>query len=207
MIRSTVSLRERTAYNSVSSWKCRQIDALVAVSGEPGHTLYTVIFSQLGRAAPMQRASAHKAASKVVQEGGDICIPVAGLCWCMAETKQCNNIYNYYKATILQLTINKFLKKEASLDFLLSPTRWVIQPSLYVLWNLLFHNKVLFKRKELLKGEWHLVVKGRVWGCPEPELECSGLYSRFLCLLSLRQSLSLSLFQFRQQQSKNCNKQ
>lgn len=79
--------RERTTYNNVSPWKCRQVDALAAVRSEPGHTLYTIIFSQLGRAAPMQRASAQKAASKVVPEGGDICIAMADLCWCMAETK------------------------------------------------------------------------------------------------------------------------
>ena len=95
-----------------------QTDALAAVRGELGHTLYTVIFSQLGRAAPIQRANARKAASKLVQEGREICIPMADLCWCMAETKQ------YYKAIVLQLKINKFLKKKAYLDFLLSATRY-----------------------------------------------------------------------------------
>ena len=39
-----------------------------------------------------------------VQEGGDICIPMANSCWYMAETTQC------YKAIIFQLKINKFIK-------------------------------------------------------------------------------------------------
>ena len=41
-----------------------------------------------------------------VQEGGDICIPMANSCWCVAENKpNC-------KAIMHQLKINKFFKKE-----------------------------------------------------------------------------------------------
>lgn len=93
-VRSTISLREKTTYNSVSSWKCSETSALVAVSSEPGH--FAVIFSQLSRAAPMQRASAHKAASKVVQEGRGHMYS-CGWIMLMYETKQCNTIYNYYQ--------------------------------------------------------------------------------------------------------------
>ena len=45
------------------------------------------------------------AGGREVQEGGDICIPMADSCCYMQKPTQ------YYKAVILQLKINKFFKK------------------------------------------------------------------------------------------------
>ena len=47
-----------------------------------------------------------------VQEGGDICIPMADSCCCMAETIQ------HCKAIILQLKINKLKKRNAGFQAL-----------------------------------------------------------------------------------------
>ena len=45
------------------------------------------------------------AGGREVQEGGDLCIPMADSCWYMQKPTQ------HYKAVILQLKINKFFKK------------------------------------------------------------------------------------------------